>query len=256
MPTWAARRHLGRPLRSRFTEVLVRPGEGLGRRRRRAGSRRLDDGLRGTGGAHGARRISPPRTDRFPAQPGPRHGRGAALPRRLHQTCRVLEGHCSGQAQPLGRCTPRRPRRGRLAAVLHDQPRAGERRGRSENTAAWHQAMTGFLINRAATRAPRVNVIQILTRWTFTPQSGRHPQAEVADRALKPLHLRRLRQVARRDVVRVHRLRGGRALLRRRLLVFVPTTRDPSITHPRLYWILLVCANQAGDFVGESVAHA
>lgn len=50
-----------------------------------------------------------------------------------------------------------------------------------ENTAAWHQAMTEFLINRAATRAPRVNVIQILMRWTFAPQSGRHPQDWISD---------------------------------------------------------------------------
>lgn len=41
------------------------------------------------------------------------------------------------------------------------------------NTAATHRAMTEFVLERAASRAPQVNVIQILMRWTFAAESGR-----------------------------------------------------------------------------------
>jgi hypothetical protein len=39
-----------------------------------------------------------------------------------------------------------------------------------------HRKMTEFVLKRAATRAPQVNVMQILMRWTFAPQSGRNPR--------------------------------------------------------------------------------
>ena len=45
-----------------------------------------------------------------------------------------------------------------------------------DNTPWTHRAMTEFVLERAASRAPKVNVHQILMRWTFTSQSGRKPR--------------------------------------------------------------------------------
>ncbi|MGD9957842.1 hypothetical protein [Nocardioides sp.] len=50
----------------------------------------------------------------------------------------------------------------------------------SENTPYWHVAMTEHVLARAASRAPKVNVIQILMQWTFDPNSPRVPAQWVA----------------------------------------------------------------------------
>ena len=50
----------------------------------------------------------------------------------------------------------------------------------SENTPYWHVAMTEHVHARAASRAPKVNVIQILMQWTFDPNSPRVPAQWVA----------------------------------------------------------------------------
>jgi hypothetical protein len=43
------------------------------------------------------------------------------------------------------------------------------------NTPDWHKRMTEFALARAATRAPRVHVIQILMQYTFKTGNGRRP---------------------------------------------------------------------------------
>lgn len=48
------------------------------------------------------------------------------------------------------------------------------------NTPQWHKEMTEFVFDRAAVRAPRVYVNQILMAYTFDPVSRRDPDAWVA----------------------------------------------------------------------------
>jgi hypothetical protein len=50
----------------------------------------------------------------------------------------------------------------------------------NENIAVWHKRMTEYAVARAAKRAPRVHVIQILMQYTFKSGNGRKPREWLA----------------------------------------------------------------------------
>jgi hypothetical protein len=91
-------------------------------------------------------------------------------------------------------------------------------------TPVWHRRMTEHVVELAASRAPQVNVIQILMAWTFHPRSPRTPQRWLAGNVSifgmdaynwwSPSHPRSARWVSMATMIkRVKPFAGGKPLI-------------------------------------------
>jgi hypothetical protein len=113
---------------------------------------------------------------------------------------------------------------GPVAFTVHHEPENDVRGENSGMTPVWHRRMTEHVVELAASRAPQVNVIQILMAWTFHPRSPRTPQRWLAGNVSifgmdaynwwSPSHPRSARWVSMATMIkRVKPFAGGKPLI-------------------------------------------